>query len=88
MTDTPTLRTALRAGGVLLSALASPVGTRGQRGRLLGLGLIGGLAAGGAAIAYAAADKPPAPAERAAIETVVRDYILNHPEIIPRRWTG
>ncbi|MBT2188847.1 DsbA family protein [Sphingobium sp. H33] len=50
----------------------------------MGLGLIGVVAAGGAAVAYAAVDgKPAMPADRAAIELVVRDYILNHPEIIP-----
>jgi len=43
------------------------------------------LVAGGAAVAYAATtDKAtPAAADRAAIEAVVHDYILAHPEIIP-----
>lgn len=53
--------------------------------RRLGLfALIGLLAAGGAAVAYAATDKGlPGGQDRAAIEAVVRNYILEHPEIIP-----
>jgi len=83
MTDKPTPGTALRAGGVLLSALTAPTGASGDRRRLLVLGVVGALAAGAAAVAYAASGNALAPADRAAIETVVRDYILNHPEIIP-----
>lgn len=46
--------------------------------------LIALLAVGGAAVAYAATSKTaPGGADRAAIEAVVRDYILEHPEIIP-----
>lgn len=54
------------------------------RHRLLVPALLALLAAGGAAVAFAATDKPaPAVADRAAIEAVVHDYILAHPEIIP-----
>jgi len=54
------------------------------RRRLGMFALIALLAAGGAAVAYAATDKAgPAGTDRAAIEAVVRDYILEHPEIIP-----
>ncbi len=85
MTDTPNLRTTLHAGGVMLTSLASSTGAQGpRRRRLLGLGLVGALAVGGAAVAYAqVSGKNVVPADRAAIETVVRDYILAHPEIIP-----
>lgn len=47
-----------------------------------GLSLAVGLAAGGAAGAVLAS-KPVSPADRAAIEAIVRDYILTHPEILP-----
>jgi len=54
------------------------------RRRLLTPALLALLVAGGAAVAYAATDKgAPASADRAAIEAVVHDYILAHPEIIP-----
>jgi len=54
------------------------------RRRLLTPVLVALLVAGGAAVAYAATDKAmPAAADRAAIEAVVHDYILAHPEIIP-----
>ncbi|OJY69756.1 MAG: disulfide bond formation protein DsbA [Sphingobium sp. 66-54] len=55
-----------------------------SRRRLLAPSLLALLVAGGAAVAFAATDKPtPAMADRAAIEAVVHDYILAHPEIIP-----
>ena len=41
-----------------------------------------GLAAGAVATRAAAGDQP-APGDRAGIEAIVRDYILQHPEIIP-----
>jgi len=80
--DRPGLRTALRAGGVLLSALAAPTGARRRRWLAP---LIVALGLGGAAVAYAAGTQPAsvASADRAAIEAVVRDYILEPPEIIP-----
>ncbi|HWJ70372.1 MAG TPA: DsbA family protein [Sphingobium sp.] len=54
------------------------------RRRLGMFALIALLAAGGAAVAYAATDKAGiAGTDRAAIEEVVRSYILEHPEIIP-----
>ena len=85
MTDKPTLGTIWRAGRVMLSALTSSTGTPARgRQRLLGVGLVGTLLVGGAAVAYAqVSGKEAAPANRAAIELVVRDYILSHPEIIP-----
>ncbi|MGF7169584.1 protein-disulfide isomerase [Sphingobium xanthum] len=85
MTDRPTLKTILRAGGVILSALTTRTGTRTRR-RLVAPTLIAMLVTGGAAVAYAAADsesKAVAATDRAAIEAIVRDYILEHPEIIP-----
>ncbi|HZV18904.1 MAG TPA: DsbA family protein [Sphingobium sp.] len=55
-----------------------------SRHRWLGPALIAMLVAGGAAVAFAATNKTtPVAADRAAIEAVVRDYILAHPEIIP-----
>lgn len=55
-----------------------------SRRRLIMPALIALLAVGGAAVAYAATGKAtPGGADRAAIEAVVRDYILAHPEIIP-----
>lgn len=48
------------------------------------LAALGGLAIGGAAVMLAGGSGAVADGgDRAAIETVVRDYILNHPEIIP-----
>jgi protein-disulfide isomerase len=84
MSERPTLRTALRAGGVVASALAAHTGSRSLGRRLIAPALAATLVAGGAAVAYAAADKGgPTVANRAEIESVVRDYILEHPEIIP-----
>jgi protein-disulfide isomerase len=84
MSERPTLRTALRAGGVVASALAAHTGSRSLGRRLIAPALAATLVAGGAAVAYAAADKAgPTVANRAEIESVVRDYILEHPEIIP-----
>jgi protein-disulfide isomerase len=84
MTDRPTLKTILRAGGVVVSSLAARTGPRARRGIGLPV-LLAVLLAGGGAVAYAAADNPPkvAATDRAAIEAIVRDYILEHPEIIP-----
>lgn len=51
---------------------------------------VAGVAVGASAIGLAAdkgADKGAAPADRAAMEAVVRDYILAHPEIIPEALT-
>jgi protein-disulfide isomerase len=75
----------LRAGRALAGALLTPSGAAWARprrrfGRFL---LIGLLAAGGAAAAYAASQSASLPAgDKAAIEAVVRDYILEHPEIV------
>lgn len=87
MTERPSLRTALRAGGTLLSALASGNGgQRRERRSVLKPALFAMLAGGSAAVTYAAvADGGQVAAgDRAAIEAVVRDYILTHPEIIPQ----
>ncbi len=46
------------------------------------IGLIA-FAAGAAATAAVTSGSPVAPHDRAAIETIVRDYILSHPEILP-----
>lgn len=74
-----------RAGRTLAAAILTPSGARWARpkrswfGRAAVLGL---LVAGGAA-AYAASQAADVPAkDRAAIESVVRDYILEHPEIV------
>jgi len=80
--DRLTLRTALRAGRVMVSALTTSTG--GAKRRLLAPVLVA-LGLGGAAVAYAASEQKSVPAgDRAAIEAVVRDYILEHPEIIPQ----
>ena len=48
------------------------------------IGLAGAAMGAGTAMAAGQAANPPAQrADRAAIEAIVRDYILNHPEIIP-----
>jgi protein-disulfide isomerase len=89
MNDRPSFGAAMRAGGVILSALAAPTGDRNRaRRRMMLPVLLAVLVTGGAAVAYAAADGQSAakavPAgDRAAIEAIVRDYILEHPEIIP-----
>lgn len=76
----------LRAGRALAGALLTPSGARWARPRrrLAGrFALIGLLAAGGAVAAYAAGQSVSLPAgDKAAIEAVVRDYILEHPEIV------
>lgn len=75
----------LKAGRSLAGALLTPTGAAWARPRRrTGLiALIGLLTAGGAAAAYAASQPPSIPAsDKAAIETVVRDYILEHPEIV------
>ncbi len=45
---------------------------------------VGGALAGASLMSFAEAKDEAAPAGRAAIEAVVRDYILAHPEIIPQ----
>jgi len=85
MTDKPTLLTTLHAGRVVASALAAQTGDRARR-RLLVPALVAVLVTGGAAVAYAASESKPvavASGDRAAIEAIVREYILAHPEIIP-----
>ncbi|MCW2364964.1 protein-disulfide isomerase [Sphingobium sp. B7D2B] len=74
-----------RAAGVIMSALGTRTGER-KRGRMVMPALAVALLAGGAAVTYAATNQSPAlpTADRAAIESVVRDYILEHPEIIPQ----
>ncbi|MET0240042.1 MAG: DsbA family protein [Sphingobium sp.] len=78
----------LRAGRTLLGAIVSRTAppTPGRRRRIAigvaGVGIAGlAAAASGALEGLKAADVPAA--ERARIEAVVRDYILQHPEIIP-----
>lgn len=58
-------------------------------GRLLPIvAAVAGLAVGASAMALAGGDKTaPADPQRSAIEEVVRDYILAHPEIIPEAMT-
>ena len=71
----------LRAARILAGALLTPSGAAWARPRRRtgGIVLVGLLAVGGAAAAYAAS----LPAgDKAAIEAVVRDYILEHPEIV------
>ena len=59
----------------------------GRGGKYMMAGLIG-LIAGGAAMAVAGgAVALPGTGDRAAIEQIVRDYILAHPEIIPEAMT-
>ena len=74
-----------RAAGVVVSALGARTGAR-KRSRMLVPALAGALLAGGAAVTYAAntQSKDMPAADRAAIEAVVRDYILENPEIIPQ----
>jgi protein-disulfide isomerase len=75
----------IRAGRVLIGALLRPSGAAWARPRRRfgRFALIGLLAAGGAAAAYAASQSASLPAgDKAAIEAVVRDYILEHPEIV------
>jgi protein-disulfide isomerase len=75
----------LRAGRVLAGALLTPSGASWarRRSRAGRFALIGILAVGGAAAAYAATQPSSLPAgDKAAIEAVVRDYILEHPEIV------
>jgi|GEM_PF-216863 len=85
MTNKAGAGTLLRATGAIASALGARTGQRRSRKFLLPamLGLLA--AGGGAAVAYAATDgKDVSPADRAAIEAVVHDYILANPEIIPQ----
>lgn len=75
----------LRAGRALGAALFTPSGARWARPRrrMGRFALVGLLAVGGAAAAYAAGQSASVPSgDKAAIEAVVRDYILEHPEII------
>lgn len=50
--------------------------------------LSGGIFASGRSSAAATAASPYSPAERTAIEAIVRNYILTHPEIIPEAING
>lgn len=55
-----------------------------EGGKTLAIGGVAALlGAGAAALALGAADKPVNTADRAEIEKIVREYILNHPEILP-----
>lgn len=72
----------MRALRVIGSALVSPAGSS-RRGKRLLPALIAVLVTGGAAVAYAASDQKVVTGDRAAIEAIVRDYILENPEIIP-----
>lgn len=78
-------RALLRAARSLAGALLTPSGaawTRPRR-RTGRIALVGLLVIGGAAAAYAASQPASLPAgDKAAIEAVVRDYILEHPEIV------
>lgn len=76
----------LRAGRVMAAAILTPSGGpwARRRSRLLGRTVLFGLFAAGGAAAYAAAQSATDASvrDRAAIEAVVRDYILEHPEIV------
>lgn len=75
----------LTAGRRLAGALLTPSGAAWARPRRrMGRAAIGVLlVAGGAAAAYAATQAGALPSgDKAAIEAVVRDYILEHPEIV------
>lgn len=80
------LGTILRAGRVMTTALVTRTGAgRSKRGLVVPV-LAAALVTGGAAVAFAAAggkQETVATADRAAIEAIVRDYILKNPEIIP-----
>lgn len=74
----------LRAGRRLLGALTARTARRGSLVKPLLLGVV--LVGGGAAATYAAVGTQGGAVpvqDRAAIEAVVHDYILAHPEIIP-----
>jgi len=77
----------IRAGRVIVAALAARTGPRPReaRSRLMPLALLGaaGLGAAGAALAIDGPEKAMGAGDRARIEAVVHDYILTHPEIIP-----
>jgi len=86
MSERPDPKTGPRAGGTLFPARAARTDATDGRRRWARPLLIGALlAAGGAVAAYAAVGQTAAPAaaDKAAIEAVVHDYILAHPEIIP-----
>jgi protein-disulfide isomerase len=85
MTDRIDTGTALRAGRTLLGAIFVRTGPRGPRRWrvLMPVALLGAVGLGAAAGAAMNGDADVPPADRARIETVVRDYILAHPEIIP-----
>jgi len=77
----------LRAARALLAALVTPSGARWARPRrrMGRVALLGLLVAGSAAAAYAAgqsSESALAGKDRAAIESVVRDYLLENPEIV------
>jgi len=77
MSQRPDPSTTMRAGG------ATDAIERPRRRWLVPL-LLAGLVVGGAVAAYAAVEQAaPATGDRAAVEAIVRDYILAHPEIIP-----
>lgn len=82
-TDKADLGTTLRAGRTVLRAMAVRTGPRvGGRARLWGgLALLGAAGLGAAAAMAASGDVPAG--DRAKIEAVIHDYILEHPEIIP-----
>jgi protein-disulfide isomerase len=73
-----------RAGRALAGALFTQSGARWARPRLrIGRGaMVGLLVAGGAAAGYAANQSAVPDKDRTAIETVVRDYLLENPEVI------
>ncbi|CAN5149147.1 DsbA family protein [soil metagenome] len=75
----------LHAGATLLRAFAARTGPRPVhrvRRVVMPVAMLGAIGLGAAAGSAAMNDDVPA-ADRARIETVVRDYILAHPEIIP-----
>jgi len=83
MTDRPGPGTILRAGRTLMSAIVTPTGPRRRWRLLMPVALAGAVGVGAAAGAAMTGGADVPAADRAKIETVVRDYILAHPEIIP-----
>lgn len=77
--------TLLRAGRAIGGAVLTPSGARWARPRRTGRTLVlGALALGAAAAAYAASTTTATvpQGDRSAIEQVVRDYLMEHPEVI------
>ncbi len=57
-------------------------GLSSDKKKMIGAALIG-IVVGGAGVALASSGGSPLASDRARVETIVREYVLNHPEIIP-----